>query len=385
MTKIAKIIIGIIVIVVIAIIGLKFYKKSGGQVESSKEPIRIGFIAPLTGDVAAYGGDEKKAAELAVEEINNGGGINGRKLEIIYEDGKCNGKDAVTSAQKLIDVDKVKVILGGACSGETLAIAPVAEQNKVIVFSAFASSPDITNAGDYIFRNAPSDTDIAKGYANFIVNKSGYKKIAIISENTDYTGGVRKVFNDAVKNLGGTIVADEVYKQGERDFRANLLKIKSSGAEAIFINPQSGTTGSLIVKQIGALAMKQPMFSVFFFAGKDVRDAAGAAANGLVFFDVVGLTGEKGKAFTEKFKSRFEKIVGNDYDIGARYDSVFITANALRKCGEDTSCIKDYFYNMDWYDGVIGKYKFDSNGDMTGIEPLTPKIIKNGEVELYGK
>ncbi len=348
------------------------------------ETIKIGFIAPLTGDAAAYGIDEKNATAIAVEEINTAGGIDGRPLKVIYEDGKCSGKDAATAAQKLTSIDKVKIILGGACSGETLAVAPIAEQNKVVVFSAFSSSPDITNAGDYIFRNSPSDTDVAKGYAQFIVNKAGYKKIAIISENTDYAQGARKVFIDEVKKLGGDITADEVFNQGERDFRINITKIKSSGPEAIFINPQSGTTGGLALKQIKELGIKTSVFSVYVFSGKDAQESAGSAANNLIFFDLVGLTNtDKGKAFAEKFNARFGKIGGSEYSTGARYDSVYIIADALRKCGEDTECIKHYFYNMDWYEGVIGRYKFDSNGDVVGIEPLISKIIRDGRVEMY--
>ncbi len=381
MDKTTKIIIAVIVVVVLVAIGYSIKNKSGNA--ASNEPIKIGFIGPLTGDAATYGVDEKDATNLAVGEIDNAGGINGRSLEVVYEDGKCDGKDASTAAQKLINIDKVKIILGGLCSGETLSIAPIAEQNNVIVFSAFSSSPDITKAGDYIFRNSPSDLDVAKGYAQFIVNKTGYKNISIISENTDYAGGVRKVFKEEINRLGGKIVSDEVFKQGERDFRTNITRVKSSNPEAIFINPQSGITGGLALKQIKDLGVKTPVFSVFTFGGKDAMEAAGPAVEGLIYFDVVGLTTGKGKTFADKFTARFGKIGGNDFDTGARYDSVYIIANALRKCSEGTDCIKNYLYNMDWYDGTIGHYKFDSNGDVVGIEPLTPKVIKNGKSELY--
>ena len=194
------------VIVVVAVVAVGYFVSKGPSEPVSTEPIKIGF-----GDAATYGVDEKNATALAVEEINNAGGIKGRSLEVIYEDGKCSGKDAATAAQKLINIDGVKIILGGACSGETLSIAPIAEQNKIIIFSAFSSSPDITKAGDYIFRNSPSDLDVAKGYAQFIVSRGGYKNIAIISENTDYAGGVKKVFNEEIARLGGKIVADEVF------------------------------------------------------------------------------------------------------------------------------------------------------------------------------
>ena len=343
--------------------------------------ITIGFVGPLTGDAAVYGAEEKNAITLALKEINEAGGINGKTLAVVYEDGKCAGKDATTAAQKLISVDKVKVILGGTCSGETLAIAPIAEQNKVIVMSAFSSSPDITAAGDYIFRNSPSDLDVAKGYANYIVNKKGYKNVAILSENTEYGVGVRKVFVDEMNNLGGTVTTDEMFKQGERDFRGMIAKIKAANPQAVFVNPQAGATGGTAIKQIREAGITAPIFSTYTFGGEDGIKAAGTAANDVVFFDVVGLSGEKGKALLDKYVPIYGNIAGNTFDVGARYDTVFIIAGALKQCGEDSECMKDYLYAMGNYDGVLGSYKFDANGDVVGIEPMTVKIIKDGKIE----
>jgi len=154
---------------------------------ASGEPIKIGYIGPLTGGAAAYGETEKNVIELALKEINDGGELI-RKLEVIYEDGKCDGKDAATAAQKLINIDKVKIILGGGCSAETLGAAPLAEASKVILFSAFSSNPFIGQSGDYVFRNCPSDSDFGKADADFIASQ-GIKRAATITENTDYSQG----------------------------------------------------------------------------------------------------------------------------------------------------------------------------------------------------
>ena len=369
-----------VIVIILIIVGFSGFKKP-----TETGPIKIGFIAPLSGDGATYGIDEKNATMMAVDEINSSGGINGRNLEVVYEDGKCTGKDAATVAQKLISIDKVKIILGGICSGETLAIAPIAEQNKAILFSAFSSNPDITNAGDYVFRNSPSDLDVAQGYADFIVKNLGYKNIAILSENTDYSIGARAVFVQRVASDGAKIVSDELFKQSERDFRTNIAKIKSSNADAIFLNPQAGVTGGTALKQLRNSGVITPIFGVFVFSGKDAINAAGSAMNGLIYFDLPAFSSEKGKIFANKFTVKYGKPSGSEYDAGARYDSVYITANALKKCSEDTNCIKKYFYNMNWYDGVVGKYKFDSNGDEVGIVPLKPMIFKNGQAEIYIK
>ena len=186
MSKTIKITLGFIVIAIIIII----IALSGSKPKDTSDLI-IGYIGPLSGDGAAYGETERNATQMAVEDINSTGGINGRMLKVIYEDGKCNGKDATTALQKLISVDRVSVVLGGTCSAETLAMVPIATQNKVLLLSGFSSNPQLTGASLYFLRNSPKDTDVAKLDAEVIAAK--YKKVALISENTDYSLGVRKI------------------------------------------------------------------------------------------------------------------------------------------------------------------------------------------------
>lgn len=377
MSKTIKIIIGIIIAIII--IGGIWYGM--GKKPAEKGPIKIGFIGPLTGDAASYGQSEKNAIELALEDINAKGGVNGKKIEVIYEDGKCTGQDAVTAVQKLINVNGVKIILGGACSGETLAVVPLAEQNKVILFSAFSTAPDITNAGDFVFRNAPSDILSGVDTAEMVFFKDGYKKAAILSENTDYAQGVRRVFKQHFRELGGEIVADEIYLQNAKDFRTQLTKIKSANPDAIIFIPQTGITGGLAVKQAREIGLNVPYYSgsVVFSSG-DALTTGGDALNGLKFVDNPGLSKDNPKAvsFLNEYLSRYSKP-SSEYEIGARYDSVFIIADTLRRCEENTECIRDYLYTLKEYNGVIGKYSFDKNGDVVGLK-YTIKEIRNGEV-----
>lgn len=200
-----KIITGVIVIILI-IVGVSYFGKNSKQ-SAVKEPIKIGFVGPLSGEGASFGETEKNATELALQDIN--ADPKSPKFEVVYEDGKCNGKDATSAIQKLISIDNVKIILGGTCSSETLAMAPIAEQNKVLMLSAFSSNPAITNAGDYIFRNSPKDTDVAYLDADTIAKL--YKKVALISENTDYSQGVREVMKKVFTEKGIIVVADELY------------------------------------------------------------------------------------------------------------------------------------------------------------------------------
>ncbi len=148
------------------------------------EVIKLGFVGPLTGDVANPGILARSAAEIAVEEINQMGGVNGTKITFIAEDGKCTPKDATTAGKKLIEVDKVLAIVGGMCSGETLAIAPLAESEKVVTVSYASSNPTITNAGDFIFRVFPSDSFQGSVSARYAYENLG-KKAAVVYTNNE--------------------------------------------------------------------------------------------------------------------------------------------------------------------------------------------------------
>lgn len=369
--KVILIIVAVIVVVVAVWYGIG--KKSTPTV---KEPIKLGFVAPLTGDAASYGQGEKQAIELAIEEINSAGGIDGVALEVIFEDGKCNGKDAVTATIKLINIDEVKIILGGGCSGETLAMAPITEKSKVILFSSFSTSPLITEAGDYVFRNAPSDIDSGKAGAEMMF-KDGHRRIAILTENTDYTQELKRVLIESIEELKAEVVADEIYELGSRDYRVQLLKIKENNPDVIFFNAQTGVSGGLAVKQAKELGVDVPYYGTGVFSSGDALTGGGVATNGLKFVDVAGLSEDNSKAviFLEKYLEKYSNP-SSEYEIGARYDSVYLIADALKLCAAvNTDCIKNYLYNLSEYDGVIGKYRFDQNGDVVGIKYIIKQVV----------
>ncbi|MBU1198652.1 MAG: ABC transporter substrate-binding protein [Nanoarchaeota archaeon] len=352
-----------------------------GEVVKKEEVIKIGFIGPLTGDAAVVGIGEKNAVDIAVEEINNAGGIDGRPLQAIFEDGKCSGKEAATAAQKLINIDNVKIILGGACSSETLGAAPITEANKVILFSAFSSSPDITYAGDYVFRTTIPDThpDLIGPLLHYIAEN---KRIAIITENSDYAIGIRKGLKEQLPSFNVDIVADERYASGEKDFRTYLTKIKSVNPDALFINvATSGNTPGLIIKQAAELGMDVKIYGNFLLFAPESVELVGDLLEGAKVFDapLLDKSNPKADAFMEKYNSRYKEPF-SFWDAGARYDTVYITKNALEECGEDTDCIRDYLYDMDWYLGTIGKYKFDKKGDVLGIKGAVKELVNREAV-----
>jgi len=328
--------------------------------------IKIGVIAPLVGDEAAYGADVTAAVNLAVKEINSAGGVNGRQLEAIFENGGCNGKDATTAATKLIDVDKVPVIVGGYCSSETLGAAPLAEQAKVALVSPASSNPSISQAGDYIFRVTPSDAGQGTAIAEEII-KRGYHKVAVIVANTDYSLGLANAFKESFESKGGVIVVWEVYDRDSKDFRTQVAKARASQPEAIYLSAYP-VDGALLVKQIRDLKMTMPLFGGEIFGSKDVVDAAGKEnLEGLVYatpkFDA-----ESPKA--KNFLSKAQQVRGAELALPTfaadAYDAVYLIAEALKqKPGEEPSgtIVKDYLYTVKEWDGAGGRLTIDSNGD----------------------
>lgn len=364
----------VIVIVIVAIAGVKS--------SPSGSAIKLGFIGPLTGDAAVYGTSERNVTNMVVEEVNKAGGINGRKIEVIYEDGHCNGKDASSAAQKLINVDGVRLILGGICSVETLAAAPVAEKSKVILFAAFSSAPAVSAAGDYIFRNSPSDNDSGKIDAELLAKR--YKKVAIISEQTDYSAGLRQVLLERLPKSGITIVDDEQYKGDTKDFRTILLKVKASNPEAIYFNPgTSPQAAGFLVKQARELGITVPAYFNFFMGNVETIKIASSSADGVIFSDASGLRADK-KALLEQYKARFGTDPGSEYELGAAYDRIQIVVNALKAVGDDPDKVKSWLYSMPEYDGTIGRYRFDQNGDVVGVG-FAHYIIKGGKKTLYSE
>ena len=244
----------IIAIVIVAAIG--WFGYSAMSTTDSDDPLKIGFIGPLTGDAVSYGEPISNAIRLAADEINASGGVNGREVEVVYTDGKCTSKDAVNAVQKLVNVDGVQFIIGGVCSGETLPILPITEPANVLVISPSASSPDLTGAGELFVRNNPSDESGGAFMANLMFNDYGIRRVAVISEETDYAQGLGRVFVNHFSVLGGEVVIEENFIPETSDFRSMLTKIKASGAEALFINPQTEIAGGTIGRQAQELNLQ---------------------------------------------------------------------------------------------------------------------------------
>ncbi len=349
---------------------------TAGNTLDSSETIKLGFIGALTGDAANVGQDAKAATMIAVDELNESGGINGKKIEMIYEDGKCNGKDASNAANKLINVDKVVAIIGAMCSGETSAVAGISEASKIPTLSYCSSAPAITNAGDYIFRNYPSDNFQGKFAAEYIFNTLNKKKAAVLFVKSDYGVGIKDVFIREFKALGGEIVVEEGYDQTSRDLRTSLTKIKDAAPDVLYF---LGYTESSIVALRQAAELQINNIPIFGGDGWDdakIWSEAGTAGEGALYSIIYAKGSDD---FAAKMKEKGANITTC---APFAYDATKLMAYIIKKAGTDGTKIKDELYKTNYQGGVSADtIKFDSNGDIVGADYVVKKV-ESGKAEV---
>ena len=351
----------------------------GGDMMMMK-PFRIGVMESVTGPGETYGRVAVQAKQMAVDEINAAGGINGHKLELIVEDEKCNAQDSITAYRKLTDVDGVKIILGTSCSGAMLGAAPLAEEDRVVMFSGLATNPDIADAGDYIFRTSLNDAQLGIDTGNLLW-EDGVRKLATITEATDYAEGVRRTSVEQFEKLGGEIVGAERYASDVTDFRSQLTKLIGAKPDAIHIAAQSEFTGGTVVKQVRELGYEGSLYSEIVPVGTTALEIAGDAATGMkaVITDL-DPGNEKAQNVLARFRARYGYVTLPWY-LGSAYDDVYITAECLKQTGDDQDSdgFRDCMYGITW-SGTIGEsYSFDERGEVVGLANVVVEVLPLAE------
>lgn len=375
MGQLVKVIIGIIVLVLIVwgISALVSSPESGAP--ASSEPIKIGFIGPLTGDASSLGTVARVAVELSAEEVNAAGGVNGSPLEVIYEDGQCNAKSGTNAANKLMNVDKVSAIIGGLCSSETAAFAPAAMENKTVVFSYCSSAPNLSNTGKYFFRSYPSDAYQGKFAAEYLYNTLGAKKVAILYHISDWGTGIKNVFASTFRGLGGEIIVEEGTPQDAREYKTQLSKIKAAKPDYIYM-PTYPEGGIVAMKQLSELGIKIKVFGGD--AWGDTKFQKEASGKGDILYTEVATPPN------EEFNAKIlAKTGGEQVPICSShaYDNVKILAQAMSKAGTDPDALQDELRRIS-YNGVSGGISFDQNGDVTAANYVVKRIENGAATEV---
>ena len=349
-------------------------------VDGEEEAYTIGVMESVTGPGESYGTVMVQAKQMAVDEINAAGGVDGKPLRLIVEDSKCGGDGAITAYNKLTDVDGVKIILGTSCSGAMLGAAPLAEADGVVMLSASATNPDIAEAGDYIFRTAINDDNLGVDTGNTMW-ADGIRTVATMTETTDYAEGVRRTSVAQFENRGGSVVAEERYGSDVTDFRSQLTKLINANPDAIHVAAQSEASGGTIVKQLAELGYEGPIYGESVVSGTQALEIAGDAANGLkAIIPSPDLDTERGREFLSTFRERYG-FVTLPWFLGSAYDTVFIAAACLEETGDDQDAdgFRDCLYDLT-HSGAIGDdYSFDDKGEVVGLANVVVEVLPTSE------
>ena len=344
--------------------------------DGGEDVFRIGVMESLTGSGETYGTIANRAKQMAADEINAAGGVNGRKLELVVEDSQCSAQGAITAYNKLTDVEGVKIILGTSCSGAMLGAAPLAEADGVILFSGLASSPDVANAGDYIFRTQISDVQVGIATGNTLW-ADGVRNLATITETTDYAEGVRRTSVEQFEKRGGTVVAAERFGADVTDFRSQLTKLFAANPDALHVAPQSEFAAGTIVKQARELGYEGPIYAETISVGTTALEVAGAAADGMKAITAdLDPANEKGQQVLANFRKRYDYIT-LPWHLGSAYDDVYIAAECLEQTGDDQDAdgFRDCMYAITWSGAIGDNYSFDSDGEVVGLSRVVVEVL----------
>jgi len=245
--------------------------------------IKVGEYGSLTGSTATFGISSKNGIELFVDNLNAQGGVGGKKIHVLVEDDQSKPEEAATAVNKLIAQDGVVSVLGEVASSRSLAAAPICQSAGVPMISPSSTNPRVTEIGDYIFRVCYIDPFQGMVIAKFARNTLHFSKAGIFRDNkNDYSVGLANYFAESFKGMGGTIVADEAYSEGDQDFKAQLTNIKGKKPEFIFV-PGYYTEVGLIARQARELGLTVPMLGGDGWVSDRLLEIAQDALNGSYF------------------------------------------------------------------------------------------------------
>jgi branched-chain amino acid transport system substrate-binding protein len=344
--------------------------------------IRIGVAAPYTGNLAGYGDNIKAGVNLKLKEINDAGGINGQKVELVWGDDLCQPKDAGTVGSKFAADKSIVAVIGHLCSSATLAAMPIYVRKGLPTLSPTSTNPTIGDVGmGWFFRNCYTDDFQGKFLAVYVVpNLLGKHKVAIFYENNDYAIGLKDSFVDGAKSASVTVTGAEAYMTGTTDFTPQLTKLLRDKPEAIFLcgyHPE----GALIAGQARKLGFTGPLFGADGIDNEDYIKIGGKAAENtyLTVPFLAASAGPAGKDFAKRFKKAYDRDV--DWMSANAYDCLGILAHVIAKTGPDRKKIRDGLAALNskanGYKGITGMTYFDEKGNCS--KPAFVKMVKNGK------
>jgi branched-chain amino acid transport system substrate-binding protein len=354
--------------------------------------LKVGFIGPLTGDYAKYGVLMSQAAQLAIDERNAAKAFGDAKIVLVKEDSEGKPEKATAAFEKLINVDKIKGLIGEVFSGASLAISPKAEAEKIVMISASASHPDLTKGKKYTFRTTPSDGLQAEVFGRYVATELKIKTVATLYIKNDYSQGLAAGFKAVYEANGGKVVAEETGSEGDKDFKTQLTNIKAANPEALFL-PNYVAEIAQILEQASALGLKVKILSADGFSNPEILTLAGKYAEGVVFSGApVAQASEKATAFADTYKKNYN-MDADDFAKNA-YDATVILLDGLKAAYDKAADADKKALNLDKdavqasvaatkdFDGVSGKVTFDG-GDV--VKNIAINEVKGGKFVAIGQ
>jgi branched-chain amino acid transport system substrate-binding protein len=349
--------------------------------KSTQKEILIGEYGSLTGGIATFGISTKNGSELAFEGVNQKGGVLGQKIKLLVEDDQSKPEEAGTVVNKLIHQDHVIAMLGHVASSHSLAAAPICQAEKIPMISPSSTNPRVTQVGNYIFRVCFLDTFQGAVMAKFAFDTLKVKKVAILVDvRSDYSVGLQTFFGQAFKKLGGTVVTDQSYSQGDSDFRAQLTAIKGANPEAIYV-PGYYTEVGTIVHQARELGITVPFLGSDGWDSPKLWEIGGPALNGCFFSNHYAT--DDPNPVVQKFVNDYKAKYGQLPDALAAlaYDAARILAASIEKAGStDGPKLRDQIAATKDFDGVTGIISL--NAERNAVKTAVIVKVENGKYLL---
>lgn len=355
--------------------------QSGGGKEAKEEQLHMGSMFSLSGPYTAYGTVQNNAIKLAVEEINEAGGINGEEVALTDYDIKSDETEATSIATRLATQDKVDVIIGADVSSATIAGIQSANRAKVPMISPSATDDKTTvnesgEAQPYGFSIAFRDSYQGKALASFAENELKAKKVAVLADNSsDYAAGLTKNFKET---YGGEIVAIENFSAGESDFNAVLTRLASHDFDALFVPGYYEEAGK-IVKQAREMGLDQPIFGPDGFGNEALAELAGKEnMNNIYYTSHFSALSDNPKV--KEFMKKYADKYGQEADMFAAlaYDVVYLIKQVAEEAGStDAEAIREGFEKFENFDGITGSFRFDELHNP--VKTVNIVEVQNGE------
>jgi branched-chain amino acid transport system substrate-binding protein len=297
-----------------------------------REPeIKVGVYGSLTGTTATFGISTKNGIELYVDRLNAAGGVGGKKIRLIVEDDQSKPEEAATAVNKLIAQDATVAVLGEVASSRSMAAAPICQAAGVPMITPSSTNPKVTELGDYIFRVCYIDPFQGEVIAKFARNTLKFSRGAVLrDQKNDYSVGLANYFSDAFAQLGGTVVSDQSYSEGDQDFKAQLTVIKSKNPEFVMV-PGYYTEVGLIARQARELGLDVPLLGGDGWVSDRLLEIAQDALNGCYFVNHYWVDDPNPlvKDFVDSYRARFQ---GTPDGLAAlAYDAAGVLHNALER------------------------------------------------------